>query len=94
MIDVSPDGASDLAEKTSAMAVTQQEQVDQLQALQGQMQGVKRLLAAPKAAIRLIPPALVGSWEWPPLPLFCANAPPPCVSTTVLAMGKSSGCPR
>ncbi|WP_300161222.1 hypothetical protein [Bradyrhizobium sp.] len=35
-----------LAEKTKAMAVTQQEQVDQLQALQEQMLGVKRLLAA------------------------------------------------
>ena len=35
-----------LAEKTKAIGVTQQEQVDQLQALQEQMQGVKRLLAA------------------------------------------------
>jgi uncharacterized coiled-coil protein SlyX len=35
-----------LAEKTKAISVTQQEQVDQLQALQDQMQGVKRLLAA------------------------------------------------
>jgi hypothetical protein len=34
-----------LAEKTRAIGVTQQEQVDQLQALQEQMQGVKRLLA-------------------------------------------------
>ena len=34
-----------LAEKTKAMAATQQEQVDQLQALQEQVQGVKRLLA-------------------------------------------------
>ncbi|HEY3792410.1 MAG TPA: hypothetical protein VGM09_11310 [Bradyrhizobium sp.] len=38
--------SAQLAEKTAAMAVTQQEQVDQLQALQEQMQGVKRLLAA------------------------------------------------
>jgi uncharacterized coiled-coil protein SlyX len=35
-----------LADKTRAMGVTQQEQVDQLQALQEQMQGIKRLLAA------------------------------------------------
>ena len=35
-----------LADKTKAIGVTQQEQVDQLQALQEQMQGVKRLLAA------------------------------------------------
>jgi phage-related tail protein len=35
-----------LAEKTKAISVTQQEQVDQLQGLQEQMQGVKRLLAA------------------------------------------------
>ncbi len=35
-----------LADKTRAMGITQQEQVDQLQALQEQMQGVKRLLAA------------------------------------------------
>lgn len=35
-----------LAEKTKAMAETQQEQIDQLQALQEEMQGVKRLLAA------------------------------------------------
>jgi hypothetical protein len=35
-----------LADKTRAISVTQQEQVDQLQALQEQMQGVKRLLAA------------------------------------------------
>jgi uncharacterized coiled-coil protein SlyX len=35
-----------LADKTRAMGVTQQEQVDQLQALQEQLQGVKRLLAA------------------------------------------------
>jgi hypothetical protein len=35
-----------LADKTRAIGVTQQEQVDQLQALQEQMQGVKRLLAA------------------------------------------------
>jgi uncharacterized protein HemX len=35
-----------LADKTKAMGETQQEQVDQLQALQEQMQGVKRLLAA------------------------------------------------
>ena len=41
-----------LAEKTSAMAVTQQEQVDQLQALQEQMQGLKRLLAAQQSDAR------------------------------------------
>jgi septal ring factor EnvC (AmiA/AmiB activator) len=35
-----------LADKTKAISNTQQEQVDQLQALQEQMQGVKRLLAA------------------------------------------------
>jgi phage-related tail protein len=35
-----------LADKTKAIGVTQQEQVDQLQALQEQMQSVKRLLAA------------------------------------------------
>src|SRR5579864_1883695 len=35
-----------LADKTRAMGITQQEQVDQLQALQEQMQGMKRLLAA------------------------------------------------
>jgi hypothetical protein len=35
-----------LADKTRAIGVTQQEQVDQLQALQEQVQGVKRLLAA------------------------------------------------
>jgi phage-related tail protein len=35
-----------LADKTRAIGMTQQEQVDQLQALQEQMQGVKRLLAA------------------------------------------------
>lgn len=35
-----------LADKTKAMGETQQEQVDQLQALQDQMQSVKRLLAA------------------------------------------------
>ena len=35
-----------LADKTRAISQTQQEQVDQLQALQEQMQGVKRLLAA------------------------------------------------
>ena len=35
-----------LADKTRAMGITQQEQVDQLQALQEQIQGVKRLLAA------------------------------------------------
>ena len=40
------EASEQLAEKTKAMAVTQQEQVDQLQALQDQMQGVKRLLAA------------------------------------------------
>jgi uncharacterized coiled-coil protein SlyX len=40
------EASEQLAEKTKAMAVTQQEQVDQLQALQEQMQGVKRLLAA------------------------------------------------
>ena len=34
------------------MAVTQQEQVDQLQALQEQMQGVKRLLAAQQSDVR------------------------------------------
>jgi uncharacterized protein HemX len=38
--------SAQLAEKTAAMAVTQQEQVDQLQALQDQMEGVKRLLSA------------------------------------------------
>jgi phage-related tail protein len=41
-----------LAEKTSAMAVTQQEQVDQLQALQEQMQGIKRMLAAQQSDAR------------------------------------------
>lgn len=40
------EASTQLAEKTAAMAVTQQQQVDQLQALQEQMQGVKRLLAA------------------------------------------------
>jgi hypothetical protein len=40
------EASEQLADKTKAMAVTQQEQVDQLQALQEQMQGVKRLLAA------------------------------------------------
>jgi hypothetical protein len=40
------EASEQLTEKTKAMAVTQQEQVDQLQALQEQMQGVKRLLAA------------------------------------------------
>jgi phage-related tail protein len=35
-----------LTDKTRAISETQQEQVDQLQALQEQMQGVKRLLAA------------------------------------------------
>jgi uncharacterized protein HemX len=39
------EASAQLAEKTKAMAVTQQEQVDQLQALQEQVQGVKRLLA-------------------------------------------------
>ena len=39
------EASEQLAEKTKAMAVTQQEQVDQLQALQEQVQGVKRLLA-------------------------------------------------
>jgi len=42
------EASEQLAEKTKAMAVTQQEQVDQLQALQEQMGGVKRLLAAPQ----------------------------------------------
>jgi uncharacterized coiled-coil protein SlyX len=40
------EASEQLADKTKAMAVTQQEQVDQLQALQEQLQGVKRLLAA------------------------------------------------
>ena len=40
------EASEQLAEKTKAMGVTQQEQVDQLQALQEQMQGVKHLLAA------------------------------------------------
>ena len=35
-----------LAEKTNALEVSQQEAIDQLQALQDQMQGVKRLLAS------------------------------------------------
>jgi chromosome segregation ATPase len=39
------EASEQLAEKTKAMAVTQQEQVDQLQALQEEVQGVKRLLA-------------------------------------------------
>jgi multidrug efflux pump subunit AcrB len=39
------EASEQLAEKTKAIGVTQQEQVDQLQALQEQMQGVKRLLA-------------------------------------------------
>jgi uncharacterized protein HemX len=39
------EASEQLAEKTKAMAATQQEQVDQLQALQEQVQGVKRLLA-------------------------------------------------
>jgi phage-related tail protein len=41
-----------LADKTRAIGVTQQEQVDQLQALQEQMQGVKRLLAAQQSDAR------------------------------------------
>lgn len=40
------EASEQLVEKTKAMGITQQEQVDQLQALQDQMQGVKRLLAA------------------------------------------------
>jgi phage-related tail protein len=40
------EASEQLAEKTKAMGVTQQEQVDQLQAMQEQMQGMKRLLAA------------------------------------------------
>ena len=40
------EASQQLVEKTKAMEVTQQEQVDQLQALQEQMQGVKHLLAA------------------------------------------------
>jgi uncharacterized protein HemX len=40
------EASEQLAEKTKAMGVTQQEQVDQLQALQDQMEGVKHLLAA------------------------------------------------
>jgi chromosome segregation ATPase len=45
----SAQASEQLAEKTKAMAETQQEQVDQLQALQEQMRGVKRLLAAQQA---------------------------------------------
>jgi hypothetical protein len=40
------EASEQLAEKSRAMGVTQQEQVDQLQGLQEQMQGMKRLLAA------------------------------------------------
>lgn len=40
------EASEQLAEKTKAMGVTQQEQVDQLQAMQEQLQGMKRLLAA------------------------------------------------
>jgi hypothetical protein len=40
------EASEQLAEKTRAMGVTQQEQVDQLQAIQEQMQSMKRLLAA------------------------------------------------
>ena len=40
------EAAEQLAEKTNALEVSQQEAIDQLQALQDQMQGVKRLLAA------------------------------------------------
>src|SRR6202012_3626918 len=44
-----------LADKTRAMSQTQQEQVDQLQALQEQMQGVKRLLAAEQNDAKRLP---------------------------------------
>jgi uncharacterized protein YoxC len=40
------EAAEQLAEKTNALEVSQQEAIDQLQALQDQVQGVKRLLAA------------------------------------------------
>jgi uncharacterized protein HemX len=40
------EASEQLVEKTKALALTQQESIDQLQALQDQMQGVKRLLAA------------------------------------------------
>ena len=40
------EAAEQLADKTNALEVSQQEAIDQLQALQDQMQGVKRLLAA------------------------------------------------
>ena len=40
------EASEQLADKTKAMAMTQQEQIDQLQALQEQLHSVKRLLAA------------------------------------------------
>jgi hypothetical protein len=40
------EASEQLAEKTKALELSQQEAIDQLQALQDQMQGVKRLLAA------------------------------------------------
>jgi phage-related tail protein len=40
------EASEQLVEKTKALEISQQEAIDQLQALQDQMQGVKRLLAA------------------------------------------------
>ena len=43
------EASEQLVEKTKALDVSQQESIDQLQALQEQLQGVKRLLAAQQA---------------------------------------------
>jgi uncharacterized protein HemX len=40
------EASEQLVEKTKALAASQQDSIDQLQALQDQMQGIKRLLAA------------------------------------------------
>jgi Sec-independent protein translocase protein TatA len=40
------EASEQLVEKTKALEISQQEAIDQLQALQDQMQGIKRLLAA------------------------------------------------
>jgi septal ring factor EnvC (AmiA/AmiB activator) len=46
------EASEQLAEKTKAMGITQQEQVDQLQAMQEQMQGMKQLLATQQSDAR------------------------------------------
>jgi uncharacterized protein YoxC len=46
------EASEQLVEKTKALEVSQQEAIDQLQALQDQVQGIKRLLAAQQSEVK------------------------------------------